>query len=170
MTYKTIAVIGALVIILGLFGLFFVGPKSATIVPDNSKEQKSVLIYLYNTDQDKDINGNILCSEKGLVEIERSIPVSDTSIEDTLRLLLSGSINEADTAHGITTEFPLPGFMLKNASLTDGNLLLTFEDPQMKTSGGSCRVGILWHQIEATAKQFQEVKTVLFSPKELFQP
>lgn len=39
-----------------------------------------------------------------------------------------------------------------------------------KTNGGSCRAGILWFQIEATAKQFSEVKQVRFLPEELFQP
>ena len=59
---------------------------------------------------------------------------------------------------------------IKGASLKDEVLTLEFNDPNGKTVGGSCRVGILWFQIEATAKQFPEVKEVRFLPEELFQP
>ncbi|MGC8651262.1 MAG: hypothetical protein ACP5RX_01445 [Minisyncoccia bacterium] len=52
----------------------------------------------------------------------------------------------------------------------NGTLILKFNDSLNKTSGGSCRVGILWFQIEATAKQFSEVKKVEFLPEELLQP
>ena len=72
---------------------------------------------------------------------------------------------------GITTEYPLMGFKLKSLNLKeDGTLILEFEDSQNKTIGGACRVGILWFQIEQTAKQFSQVKNVQFLPKELFQP
>ena len=74
-------------------------------------------------------------------------------------------------AQGITTEFPLDGFKLKSVNLkNDGTLILEFDDPLNKTLGGACRVGILWFQIEATAKQFPQVKKVQFLPEELFQP
>ncbi|MFN3301828.1 MAG: hypothetical protein ACK413_02260 [Patescibacteria group bacterium] len=36
--------------------------------------------------------------------------------------------------------------------------------------GGACRVGILWFQIEETAKQFPGVEKVQFLPEEIFQP
>jgi hypothetical protein len=54
--------------------------------------------------------------------------------------------------------------------LKNGVLTLEFEDAQNKAVGGACRVGVLWFQIEATAKQFPEVKEVRFLPKEIFQP
>jgi hypothetical protein len=41
---------------------------------------------------------------------------------------------------------------------------------QRHTTDGSCRVGILWAQIEATAEQFPGVNEVKFLPGELFQP
>jgi spore germination protein GerM len=106
------------------------------------------------------------------VAIEREIPVSKTPIQDTINLLLKGKENltEADIAQGITTEYPLEGFSLKSASLKDGVLTLEFDDSQNKTVGGACRVGILWFQIEATAKQFSGVKEVHFLPEEIFQP
>jgi hypothetical protein len=84
--------------------------------------------------------------------------------------LLKGDISEQEKAKGLMTEYPLPGVILTAASLKNGQLTLTFVDPQNKTVGGSCRVSILWAQIEATALQFPEVKSVRFQPPELFQP
>lgn len=134
------------------------------------KAEKLVKLYYYNPDLDKDESGNIACSRKGLVSVERKISISKTPIQDTINLLISGQLTKEEKAQGITTEYPLVGFSLKGASLKDGILTLEFEDSNYKTGGGSCRVGILWFQIEATAKQFSEVKEVRFLPGELFQP
>lgn len=166
---KAIALIGAILIGLGLFVLFAWSPTDTT--KETPTQEQSVLLYVYSSAKDTDSEGNILCSEQGLVEIERTISTTDdTIIDDTIRLLLSGTLNDADTAQGLSTEFPLDGLTLESSTLTDGALSLTFADPMMKTSGGSCRVGILWKQIEKTAMQFDGVETVLFSPQELFQP
>lgn len=131
---------------------------------------KGVLLYYYNSEKDKDETGNIKCSRDGLVTVEREIPISQTPIQDTIKLLIEGKLTEEEKSQGITTEYPLEDFKLLGANLKDGVLTLEFEDPLNKTSGGSCRVGILWFQIEATAKQFEEVREVRFVPEELFQP
>ncbi len=134
---------------------------------------RKVLLYYYNPEKDKDETGNIKCSRDGLVAIEKEIPVTQTPIKDTINLLLKGKDNlkSEDIAKGITTEYPLEGLKLKSVNLKkDGTLILEFEDPLNKTVGGACRVGILWFQIEQTAKQFPEVKKVQFLPEELFQP
>ena len=102
--------------------------------------------------------------------VERQIPVTTTPIQDAIKLLITGQITSAEKYQGITTEYPLQGFSLKSASLNNGALTLEFQDSNNRTGGGSCRVGILWSQIEATAKQFPEVQSVRFLPKELFQP
>jgi len=135
-----------------------------------SHYSKTVKLYYYNSKLDQDETGNILCSRKGLVAVERKIPLSKTPIQDTIKLLIAGQLTDTEKSQGITTEYPLEGFSLKSASLKDGVLTLEFEDPNYKTGGGSCRVGILWFQIETTAKQFPEVKKVRFLPEELFQP
>ena len=131
---------------------------------------KTVKLYYYNPEQDKDESGNIQCSRDGLVAVEREIPVTKTPIQETIKLLIAGQLTDTEKSQGITTEYPLEGFSLKGTSLKDGVLTLEFEDPNYKTGGGSCRVGILWFQIEATAKQFSEVQQVRFLPEELFQP
>jgi putative hemolysin len=137
------------------------------------KKAQKVLLYYYNPEKDKDEKGNIKCSRDGLVAIERQIPVSQTPVKDTIELLLKGNknLNQNELTQGITTEFPLDGFELKSVNLKDdGTLILEFSDPLNKTIGGACRVGILWFQIEVTAKQFPQIKEVKFLPETLFQP
>ena len=138
----------------------------------SNKQLKEVSLYYYNPDLDKDEKGNILCSDKGLVEIKRKIPISQTPIQDTLNLLLRGKENLNDAENNkLQTKFPLNGFELKSVNLkNDGTLVLEFSDPFNQTSGGSCRVKILWWQIQKTVKQFNEVKKVEFLPPTLFQP
>ncbi len=136
----------------------------------NETPQQTVKLYYYNSKLDKDNAGNILCSKKGLVPIDRQIPLTKTPIQDTIKLLLEGKLTEQERSQGINTEYPLEGLALKGASLKNGILTLEFDDPKNKTNGGSCRVGILWFQIEQTAKQFPEVKQIKFLPEELFQP
>jgi len=135
-------------------------------------ETRTIKLYYYNPEKDKDETGNTKCSRDGLVAIERKIPITKTPIQDTIKLLLKGKENltEEEKTQGITTEYPLEGLSLKGALLKDGILTLEFDDSQNRTVGGSCRVGILWFQIEATAKQFPEVQQVRFLPEEIFQP
>jgi len=137
---------------------------------EKPQAEKPVKLYYYNPDLDKDESGNTACSRSGLVPVEREIPITQTPIQDTIKLLLSGKLTDEERSRGINTEYPLEGFSLKGASLKDGVLTLEFDDPNNKTVGGSCRAGILWFQIETTAKQFPEVKEVRFLPEELFQP
>ena len=139
------------------------------IVPlDNSEHV--VNLYYYNPELDEDEEGNILCSGQGLVPVERVVKSDDNIVEKTIRLLIYGNLNEREIEDGITTEFPLSGFELISADSDNGMLTLVFEDPEFATSGGSCRVGILWAQIEKTALQFPGVEEVRFLPEELFQP
>jgi hypothetical protein len=139
---------------------------------EKPQAERLVKLYYYNPELDKDESGNTGCSRNGLVAVERKIPITKTPIQDTIKLLLKGKENltKEDIAQGITTEYPLEGFSLKGASLKEGVLTLEFDDSQSRTVGGACRVGILWFQIEATAKQFPEVQQVRFLPEELFQP
>ena len=140
------------------------------IVLEKTQAQQTVSLYYYNSKLDKDEAGNIMCSRQGLVQVQRKIPVTQTPIQDTIRLLLKGELTDEERFSGINTEYPLEGLSLEGASLKDGVLTLQFNDPSNRTGGGSCRVGILWFQIEATAKQFAGVQQVRFLPEELFQP
>lgn len=145
-------------------------PPSCDFAPCPVVKTKTVRLYYYNPGFDRDETGNTMCSRNGLVAVERKIPLTNSPIKDTLLLLLKGELTEEEKVQGISTEYPLEGLSLKGASLKDGILILEFDDPNNKTVGGSCRVGILWFQIEATAKQFPEVQQVRFLPEEIFQP
>lgn len=133
----------------------------------NEKLQKIVLYY-YDRVGDVEANGNVMCSE--LASVQRDISAGDDLITETIQLLIKGDITAEEKNRGISTEFPLSGFYLKSSSLKNGELTLVFADPENKTVGGSCRVGLLRSQIETTVKQFSEVKSVKILPEELFQP
>lgn len=135
----------------------------------SNSQTQSVKLYFYNPDLDQGVGG-VQCTRKGLVEVTRSIPKTDIPLQDSLALLLKGELTSDEKALGVTTEFPLSGLSLKSASIKEGVATLDFNDPQNKTVGGSCRVAVLWAQIEATAKQFSSVKEVRFTPEDLFQP
>lgn len=128
--------------------------SSLESVPDN-KNSMVVKIYLYDEKKDQG-PGGAQCSKQGLVASQRIIPRTSTPLADTIKILLQ--------------ELNLPGVQLENAVIKNGVATLTFSDPQDKTSGGSCRVAILWAEIEATAKQFESVTSVRFQPATLFQP
>jgi len=129
----------------------------------------TIRLYYYNPSKDQG-PGGAQCSKNGLVSVERVIPKTTTPLTESIKLLLRGEISPDEKAQGITSEFPLDGVTLTSASIQNGVAILTFSDPQNKTGGGSCRVAVLWAQIEATAKQFGTVNSVRFLPEELFQP
>lgn len=140
------------------------------ILKETKNKEHAIKLYYYSPELDKDASGNILCSKQGLISVKRQIPLTQTPIQDAIKLLIQGKLTQQEIAQGITTEYPLENFSLKGASLKDGVLTLEFNDPRNKSVGGACRTGILWFQIEATAKQFPEVREVKFLPESLFQP
>lgn len=141
------------------------------IVPINfSKDTRRISLYFYNQIQDKKIAEYIPCSPDAVLPVEREIFLSKTPIQDSINLLLQGGITQKEKQLGFSSEFPLEGVKLISANLKDEVLTLEFDDPFNKTEGGSCRVGLLWAEIEKTAKQFTGVKEVKFYPEDLFQP
>ncbi len=131
----------------------------------DTRNELTVKLYFYNSKLD-----DAQCSREGLVAVNRTIPRTNTPLQDTIKLLLRGELTEAEKEQGLTTEFPLSRVTLLSASNNDGTLTLTFRDPKNRTSGGSCRVSVMWSEIEATAKQFPGVNSVRFFPETLFQP
>ncbi|HQU08234.1 MAG: hypothetical protein B7X04_04185 [Parcubacteria group bacterium 21-54-25] len=132
--------------------------------------QEMILLYFYNPALDTDAQGQVRCSQRGLVAVPTIIPRTNAPIVDAVRTLLSGNLPPEGSARGITTEYPLPGFSLASTSLRAGTLTLAFIDPQHQASGGACRTRILRFQIEATARQFSQVQQVRLTPSTLFQP
>lgn len=145
-------------------------PRTATSAPQQPNDaQTRVTLYYYDPARDQG-PGGAQCSPKGLVAVERLLPKTQTPLRDSIALLIRGELLAQERAAGLTTEFPIAGLDLKSASITNAVATLVFDDPQGKTGGGSCRIGILRAQIEATAKQFPTVSSVRIEPVELFQP
>lgn len=137
-------------------------------------QTRTVKLYFFSENVDNITGSNTNCSEQSLYFATRTIPRTNTPIQDAVRELLKGP-TQAERARTVSeampeSEFPLGGVALTSASLTNGVLTLTFNDPQHQTSGGSCRVLVLREKIEATAKQFGGVTTVRLEPNSLFQP
>jgi spore germination protein GerM len=138
--------------------------------PPTQLQERTVQLYYYDAEQDTDEQGNVMCSEEGLVPVERKITGIQTPITSTVELLLQGEITDEESQQGIATEFPLIGFALEWVNLEGGVATLEFSDPQLSSSGGSCRISILRAQIEQTALQFDAVDTVRIIPEEILQP
>src|SRR3989338_9220851 len=85
--------------IFGILGLLTVGAllilvlKKPPPIPDNNQngQTRAVKLYYYNPSKDMDASHNVMCTRTGLVAVERQIPVTQTPIQDTIRLLLRGS-------------------------------------------------------------------------------
>lgn len=135
--------------------------------------KQQVSLFYYDPDLDLDANGNIQCSADGLAPVRRDIAGNlsgERLIEEALKLEMAGELSSEERTQGLTTEYPLDGVTLDDVTLDNGVLTLTFSDPNHLTSGGACRAGILWLQIEQTAMQFDGVEEVHFLPEDLFQP
>jgi hypothetical protein len=130
------------------------------------QEVRTVQLYYYNQKLDKEG-----CNSDYVLPVERQIPLTNTPIQDTIKLLIKGEITDTERSQGFTSEFPHAGFVLNGANLVNGILTLDFPEVNGFTVGGSCRVGILSSQITKTAKQFAEVKQVIYThPDGMWQP
>lgn len=134
---------------------------------DNTKETTIQLFY-YKEDLDKDEAGNIMCNSDAVQPVTRTL--SAYNIEDHLQLLLQWPTDK-EQAEWFSSEFPLSGFVLENWDLNDDGLLsLWFDDPNLQTVWGSCRVGILASQLIKTIETITGVQDIEVFPEDLFQP
>lgn len=129
-----------------------------------------VNLYYYNELLDRVMNGEVLCDTEAVIPVGRTIPSSQSPINDVIRLLIRGELTKAEEDLGFRTEFPGRELQFLGARLEDGVLHLKFSDPSGFTSGGSCRVNLLRAQIEKTALQFEMVESVVLEPEDIFQP
>ncbi len=163
------AALVAAVLIGGLFYPYFLPEPVAPSSPP-PKQWRTVLVFAYDAKRDTDPDGNILCSDAGLVALRRDVPSTTDAIGDAVREQLGGGLSGNESAAGLTTELPSTGVQLMSADLSDGVLTLTLADPYSRTGGGSCRVSIMRAQLEAAARQFPSVRQVHILPEEAFQP
>ncbi len=135
-----------------------------------NRQMKNIKLYYYNESLDKDKDGKLLCGTKGLIPVVRSIPVTQTPLQDALTLLLNSQATEQEAFSGLRNLYPLQGVKLQKINLDKGVLALTIDDPFNKTRGTECERNILRLQLEKTAKEFTEVKTITVLPQVIFQP
>lgn len=132
----------------------------------DTQELTNVQLFYYKQSEDKDIS----CDKQFIKPVDRSIPLSNDLIKDTINLLIKGQLTTDEREQGFTTEFPNKDFKLLNDELKDGVLNLTFSEVPGFTGGGSCRIMILTQQITKTASQFPGVEKVVYYPESIFQP
>ncbi len=137
---------------------------------DNANQEQTVDIYFYNQTLDTDTEGNIICSVDSVLSAERTIPHTTTPARDVVELVLAGDITAEESAQGLSTEYPLSGVSLADITLHEGILTIELNDPELSTSGGSCRVTLLRAQLEKTVLQFETVNEVVILPEDTFQP
>jgi hypothetical protein len=131
-------------------------------------EKNKVKLYYPNqklADEIKDV-----CSPNSIGFVEREIPKTDNLVLDTINILIKGDLEISERTNGFYTEFGRPDFKFRGIGFEKGILTLEFSEIPGFTSGGACRIGLLKAQIEKTAKQFPEVKSIKFLPEDLFNP
>jgi len=138
-----------------------------TSEPLPPKAMMSVKLYYPSSELAREFGDP--CSPETISNVERLIEKTNTPIKDTLTLLIKGDITDNERFQGLESEFPNKDFTLLDARLKNGVLTLKFTEVPGFTTGGACRVGILKNQIIFTAKQFPEVKEVVFEPP-VFEP
>ena len=149
----------------------FAFPVSFATDPGEAASQtQTISLYFYDAARDVDDDGVVQCSPDAVVQSSRTIPATTTPARAVVELVLAGEITDAEAAAGLSTEYPLPGVGLEDIQLRDGVLTITLADPELATSGGSCRVTILRTQLEKTALQFATVDEVVILPEDVFQP
>jgi|GEM_PF-669106 len=146
--------------------------KIAATIPSQTSTTK-VLLYYKNVNNDPKIE---LCEAD--TAIEREIPLSKSPLKDAINLLVTNQLTAEEKASGLLgylgsdmSNKDVTKFRLKLAVIENNNTaVLTFDDPDYFSSGGSCAIGILSSQIEKTAKQFPGIKKVILQPEDRFQP
>lgn len=118
----------------------------------------------------KSADSNNACTSEFVLPVARQVPVSDNQIKDSINLLLQGSLTSQEMDEGFYPYFPNNNFKLIDSNLdANGTLTLTFNEVAGFTNGNFCRDNVLALEIAKTARQFPEVKKVIFKPDSLFE-
>jgi len=118
----------------------------------NNSATQTLKIYYHDSKIDPEVNN---CQANNFKDI--TLAQSSTPLTDALKYLVDQIQQENQTDYRDRVN----QFELVSAVISDGIATLTFTDPALFTSGGSCRIGILFSQIEKTALQFSAVKKVI---------
>lgn len=168
MKKQPLVIIALVAIILAIGLAYYFGRQSAPKQGLSVPQEDFIQIKLYYYNKLKDPNRTF--NPKYVLPVKRAVPRTKSPVQDAIRLLIRGDLSWQERSEGFSTEFPHPEFKLLSAKLKNGVLTLQFTDLPGFTTGGAARVGLLAAQIVKTAKQFPQVKKVVFEPEYLFQP
>ena len=133
---------------------FLASVKFKKLDTNTTNPKTKVKLYYHDQNLDPDVQ---LCETNNF--IEQDIDKTGSPIKETINALIRSGVFEQDD------KFVLESINLKN----DGTLVLQFPFVGGFTTGGSCRIGMMTDQIIKTARQFDEVKNVIFEPR-VFEP
>jgi len=107
-----------------------------------------------------------------LADLPTSVfPLRDTMILYHAQILAEAEERVSNPVSEVKTELPRwRSFKLLDVRLEGAKAILTFEDPDYYTSGGSARVIPMRNGYIETAMQFREVEEVEILPLDVFQP
>lgn len=149
-----------------------IGP-TGTLEPTPPQVMK-IKFYVFDSVKDPDV---MICGAPSYVE--RNLPKSSTPLKDGINYLIHTlKLTPAEKTAGLINYFENPdhidkldGLNLISANISSGVGILTFEDTENFTDGGSCWSSILYEQVEFTATQFPSVNSIQILPEgQLFQP
>jgi len=135
---------------------------------EHQGQMRDVKLYYYNRIKDKEIADYIPCSSDAVLAVGREIPVTNTPIQDTMKLLFTGIVSDDEKLKGF--EPTSNRFSLVGANLKDGVLKLELSVLPGKSLGGSCLVNLIHKEIIKTASQFSGVNQVIVEPEWILQP
>jgi len=165
---QPIIIIAVIAVIVAIGLAYYFGRQSAPtqqvlVPPDDFVKIK---LYYYNKLQDP----NRTFKAKYVLPVVRTVPRTKAPVKDAIKLLIQGDLSWQERSAGFETEFPHPKFKLLSAKLQNGVVTLKFPDIPGFTTGGAARVWLLAESIRKTARQFSQVRQVVFEPEYLFQP
>lgn len=136
---------------------------------DRNTQPQDVSLFLYNPNKDQGAKGATLCSKNGIVEVKRTVTPKNSIIKDTLEALIKGGVSADEDKKGVQSMFPYTGLTISDVSLDDSGVLsVTFGNYAAVANISACRSSISKLQLEKTALQFGQVKSVKLMPKTLF--
>ena len=146
-----------------------------TIIETEATTEKdyTVQLFYFNEQVDSELPSSDQLNRSSVLPIQRRITATSTEnlIEETLTLLIAGTLTDNEKALGFVTDYPQQWFSLEKVELGQfGTLTVRFTELPWFTSGGSARMILIRDAIEKTVLQFADVTEVVYEPKGLFQP
>ncbi|MEX2515063.1 MAG: GerMN domain-containing protein [Candidatus Paceibacterota bacterium] len=142
--------------------------RSTEIASPATTSLQTVELYYYRPQDDMDVKGDLQCSSAGLAAVPYKVERSSAVIRDTVEILLTRELQQAQQQNGVISEFPVSGLKLIGVRIENGLATVALDDTKDEITAGTCRAAVLQSQITATVQQFPSVAEVRFVPETLF--